>query len=126
MLSVVFCSVLCFLWYSVVLVVFYVLWYSVMSLAFCGALWYPVVSEVTWYCVVSSVVFCHSLLCPVVWCSVLLSHGVPWQLLFSLCWWVWSAVECSGCLNLIKQLWGEGKEKSEVAQSCPTLWDPMD
>ena len=75
MLSVVFHSVLCFLWYSVVLVVFYVLWYSVMSLAFCGALWYPVVSEVTWYCVVSFVVSCHSLLC--LWCGVLFCV-IPW------------------------------------------------
>lgn len=54
------------------------------SVVFCGALWYPAVSVVTWYCVVScgvlySVVSCHSLLCPVVWCSVLcypmVSHG---------------------------------------------------
>ena len=132
-----FCGILWCFWYSLVLwysVVFYVfcgiLWCLCYSMLLCGILWCSVVSCGIWGDLVLCGVLCSVLSfsvvsCGVVFCSVL-SHGVPWQLLFSLCWWVWSAVECSGCLNLIKHLWGEGKEKSEVAQSCPTLCDPMD
>lgn len=76
------------------------------SVVFCGALWYPAVSVVTWYCVVScgvlySVVSCHSLLCPMVWCSVLCYPMVSYMAAALFTWVGGSGVLLSDLVVLI-------------------------
>lgn len=84
-----------------------VLWCSVVSRGICGDL---VLRGVLWCAVLCSVLSFSVVSGVTLFCSVL-SHGVPWQLLFSSAGGSGVLLSDPGCLNLIKQLWGEGKEK---------------